>query len=364
MSLLYHKALIFLLIFPLLLNREPTPALIAALILAVIFTFLSSYFGGKRASILHIFFCTASLAWPQLFPFLPLAAYDGVMQNPFPTRFLWIFPLLQGISEHPPLTWLSCTVLCILAASLRLQSERYRQLLSKYHQVRDDTTETAILLKQKNKELIKNQDYEIEVATLAERNRIAREIHDNVGHLLTRSILQVSALLVVHSQNQELKEPLSAVKATLTDAMDNVRQSVHDLHEESVDLKYQLTRLTEDFTFCPVQLTFDSGPLSKELNYTVIAIVREALSNIARHSNATQAFVSVLEHPSLYQLQIRDNGTVLPRQALDTASLSFGGGIGLSNMEERIRAFDGNFYIDCTNGFRIFISIPKRGEQA
>lgn len=346
-----------------LLTQEPTPAVIAALILAVIFTFLSSYFGGKRALILYIFFCAAALAWPQLFSFLPLAAYDGIMLSPFLSRFLWIFPILQGISVHPPLTSFSCAALCVLAVSLRLQSERYRKLLSEYHQVRDDTTETAILLKQKNKELIKNQDYEIEVATLAERNRIAREIHDNVGHLLTRSILQVSALLVVHSQNQELKEPLSAVKTTLTDAMDNVRQSVHDLHEESIDLKYQLTRLTEDFTFCPVQLAFDSGPLSKELNYTVIAIVREALSNIAHHSNATQAFVSFLEHPSLYQLQIRDNGTTLSPRPLDTASLSSRGGIGLSNMEERIRAFDGNFYIDCTNGFRIFISIPKRGEQ-
>lgn len=202
---------------------------------------------------------------------------------------------------------------------------------------------------------MKNQDYEVELATLAERNRIAREIHDNVGHLLTRSILQVSAMLVVHSGNTELKEPLLAVKDTLSDAMDNVRQSVHNLHEESINLQQQLTRLTDDFTFCPVQLTYDSTPLPKELNYTFIAIVKEALSNIARHSNATRASVSVLEHPSLYQLRIHDNGTLQTQDSPD--------GIGLFNMEERIRALDGNFHIDRTNGFKIFISIPKRGKN-
>lgn len=44
----------------------------------------------------------------------------------------------------------------------------------------------------------RNQDYEIYLATLKERNRIAREIHDNVGHMLTRSILQLGALSVIN----------------------------------------------------------------------------------------------------------------------------------------------------------------------
>ena len=46
------------------------------------------------------------------------------------------------------------------------------------------------MLTQKNKDLLEKQDYEIHVATLKERNRIAREIHDNVGHMLSRSLLQ------------------------------------------------------------------------------------------------------------------------------------------------------------------------------
>lgn len=51
--------------------------------------------------------------------------------------------------------------------------------------MRDTTKEIAMQLKQQNRDLMEKQDYEINIATLNERNRIAREIHDNVGHLLS-----------------------------------------------------------------------------------------------------------------------------------------------------------------------------------
>ena len=53
-----------------------------------------------------------------------------------------------------------------------------------YRKTRDDSKERNLLLHEKNRSLIEKQDYEIYTATLQERNRIAREIHDNVGHLL------------------------------------------------------------------------------------------------------------------------------------------------------------------------------------
>ena len=58
---------------------------------------------------------------------------------------------------------------------------------------RDDSRERDLLLSQKNKALLEKQDYEIYNATLKERNRIAREIHDNVGHVLSKFILMLGA---------------------------------------------------------------------------------------------------------------------------------------------------------------------------
>ena len=64
---------------------------------------------------------------------------------------------------------------------------------------RDESTEMAMHLAEKNKDLMEKQEYEVHLATLAER-RIAREIHDNVGHMLSSAILQVGALRAVNAQ--------------------------------------------------------------------------------------------------------------------------------------------------------------------
>ena len=93
------------------------------------------------------------------------------------------------------------------------------------------------------------------------------------------------------------------------------------------------------------------GAMPLELKYCLIAIVREALSNIMRHSNATAAQVSAVEFPGFYQMIVQDNGT---RQAAGDRA-----GIGLRNMEERLAAFHGNLTVSRKNGFRLFITIPK-----
>ena len=352
MSTLINKCLLLFLSLAALIQGPLDTTAVTALLSAVILSGFASYFEGNLRLIFIALHVTAALFWPPLLFFLPLAAYDCFTQKELWCRMLWILPLLRSIPSLTPAEFFSCILLCLLAALLSLRTIKYDALLKEYHQVRDDTTETALALQEKNKELIKNQDYEVELATLQERNRIAREIHDNVGHLLTRSLLQVSALLVVHSQESQLKEELQSVKDTLSDAMDNVRSSVHNLHEDAVDLRQQLLLLTESFTFCPVKLTFDCGPLPREVSYAIIAIAKESLSNIARHSNATEGHISVLEHPSLYQVIIRDNGT----PATSTAN----NGLGLFSMEERIHALNGIFTVTRSKGYRIFISIPKK----
>ena len=187
-------------------------------------------------------------------------------------------------------------------------------------------------------------------ATLKERNRIAREIHDNVGHMLTRSILMTGAIRTVNKE-PALESSLIQLEETLNTAMTNVRESVHDLHDESINLKEALTGLTDTFTFCPIHLDYDMGyDVPRDIKYSFITIVKEALNNIIRHSNATDVHIIVREHPGLYQLVIEDNGTVKSR----------GSGLGLTNMKDRVETLRGMMQLQTEKGFRIFITIPKR----
>ena len=288
---------------------------------------------------------------PTLGFYLPLICYD-VMYTHFYAFYpagLVIFLLRQREFTHIALF----SLLLFLTILLWHHSRRITELSRQMREIRDTSTEYNRMLSQRNRDLLEKQDYEIYLATLKERNRIAREIHDNVGHMLSRSLLQSGALIAINRQ-ENLKEPLNALKDTLNLAMNNIRESVHDLHDDSVDLKTTVEQMLADYSQYQIRFDYDmSRTVARNVKYCFLAITKEALSNLTKHSNATALTIAMREHPSLYQLFIEDNGTnIILRDS----------GIGLSNMRERVDSLGGTLTIHTENGFRIFISIPKENK--
>ena len=359
---------------------------LSAMLLSVSLTALGLCLPPKPCMLMCAVFAIGIILWPPLLAFLPLCAYllrscDPDVSSPLRSgnpasnmtirSFLWLIPLLICLSDL--LTLLTIAVLCLLAMLLAYNAHAIELQEHRFYALKDDAIQKERSLEEKNRALLEKQDYQIQLATLTERGRLAREIHDNVGHLLTRALFQVSALEVIQPDN---KEALGMVKTTLEDAMTNIRASVHDLHDEALDLRLELQKLIDQFPACPVTLRYTCQPVPSPIHYCFIAVVKEALSNIARHSNATAASVSVLEHPALYQLVIEDNGSPskLITQSISSAekdsSAGFFGssrphkpGIGLHNIQERVTALQGNMIIQTDRGFRIFISIPKNEKE-
>jgi len=324
---------------------------IATMLTAVAVSALCSYYENNVPIFLCAGYTVLCLFIPVYAVFLPLIVYDSARFSKLPLRFCWIVAIPAGffIGElHIPITIiLSAGVAFLLHYRTSSRDKARDELFS----ITDSASEREEDLEQKNRDLLEKQDYEIRLATLAERNRIAREIHDNVGHLLTRSLLQVDALRITNSDDEVLKDELRLVRGTLSDAMDSIRSSVHELHSEAIDLRSRLAAATDGFEFCPVSLRYDADELPADVKYCFAAVVREALSNIAKHSSATEASVTVTEHPAFYQLLVTDNGS--------TKSISENAGIGLQNMSDRVAALGGVFRVDMSKGFRIFISVPK-----
>ena len=287
-------------------------------------------------------------AWKSVVPTIVIALSTSVGSQFL--SFKTIFHLVVGI---------------LLTFLFHLWAMQFSQLEERYRSLQDDSTEQNLRLTDTNRKLLEKQDYEIYTATLQERNRIAREIHDNVGHMLSRAILMTGAMKAI-SQDATLKDPLDNLDLTLNAAMTSIRQSVHDLHDESVNLKEAVQSLLDDFTFCQTRFEFDMGyALPRELKYSFIAIVKEALVNVSRHSNATLVTISMREHPAFWQLDIQDNETggektIFPPEISESIST----GIGLSNIRERILSLHGQVEFRKTLGFRIFATIPKgKGEK-
>ena len=250
---------------------------------------------------------------------------------------------------------------CLTAIFFAYQDREYERLFLMFQRTRDDGKEVNLLLEERNKSLLKKQDDEIYTARLKERNRIAREIHDHVGHMLSRAILMTGAMKAAN-QEEGIRGQLDQLEDTLNAAMTNVRESVHDLHDDSVNLREALTGLTQEYTFCEACLTYDMGyVLPKDVKYSFIAIVKEALNNISKHSNAGRVWIVAREHPGLYQLMIEDNGTgentfKYPVMYEDNRTE----GMGIRNMRDRVSALGGNIQIKKEKGFRIYITVPKK----
>ena len=363
---------------------------VAASLAAVIYGCGSSLVrsGGIRFG-LTLLFLSFSVICPQFLIYVPLTAYtllDAVQPaaqegNPtgldedmacrlspgcdildarsYVSGFLvCCFGAAFYLSSDRALIWFTA-VGCMIAGVVQYQTGRYGMLDEKYRRTRDDSVEKNLLLREKNQSLLEKQDYEIYTATLRERNRIAREIHDNVGHMLSRSILMVGAMKAVHGEGS-LKEPLCRLEDTLSAAMTSVRESVHDLHDEAINLKEALESLTGEYTFCQARLVYDMGyEVPREIRYGFIAIVKEALNNVMKHSNATWVQVVAREHPGMYQLVIEDNGTSWIGRKHD----GYGGGIGIRNMKERVDTFGGNLEIQTQKGWRIHITVPKKADE-
>lgn len=313
----------------------------------------------------------AAVFMPSFMPFAPLAFYDIARR----VRRERIWPALAigavlvcalvadlrgGVLTTR--TLLLTAILSIAATLLSLRTAQLEREQERMRRTRDKLQERALALEARNRDLADRQDYEVELATLAERARIAREIHDNVGHQLTRASLQTEALRVVHANEPGVAADFADVKRTVDEALQLVRASVHALNDNATNLSVQLERIVEG-------VRSDGGPqielevLAEHAPANVAncfaAVLREALSNAMRHAHAKTITVRCMEHPSFYQLIVTDDGAG-GVQAIGRGAAE---GMGLASMRERIEALGGTFTAGPragAGGWRVFATVPKQ----
>lgn len=188
-------------------------------------------------------------------------------------------------------------------------------------------------------------------ATLQERNRIAREIHDSLGHTLTAQSIQLdSALLLLASDTEKTRSFLTQAKQLCTQALREVRQSVAMLRSDPLQeqsLENAIATLLKEFRTttaispdCTISLP---EPLPTEINATVYRIVQEALTNITRHSSATEVTIQLMQQEQTLYLLVKDNGKGFNPLQNST-------GFGLQGMRERTLALGGQFNLTSQPG--------------
>lgn len=307
-----------------------------------------------------VVYSLACLVFPLLLIFAPLMVYESFRTG---MRYLLLFlvpSLYSGFVFFGPPAFSFVVVLCFAALLWATRSTAFGEMKKKSFDLEDELSLLHERLQQRQQQLLEQQEVEINLATMNERTRIARDIHDNVGHLLSSALLQTAALRATCGANGAVPEDtataLDQLQGTLDRGMNSIRDSVHQLHEASLDLEQYLHKLLEDFSFCKTDCVVEiySTP-GKEVKYAVIAMVKEALSNVAKHSDADHFALRLKEHPGFYQLILEDDGGI----SHGSADLLMDRGIGLRNIRDRIESLQGQFRISTEGGFRLFLTIPK-----
>lgn len=197
-----------------------------------------------------------------------------------------------------------------------------------------------------------------ELATLEERNRIARDIHDSLGHLLTGLNVQMETALALWKVNPERAYAfLSKAKQLGSDALQATRQSVSDLRFDPLEgrsLQEAVAVLTQNFyratgmqPVCQIQL---DRSLSPRLNTVLYRVVQEGLTNICKHANATTVSIQIQSAELNLSLRLQDNGTGFQVDANQT-------GFGLQGMRERVTVLGGELSILSQPGAGCCISL-------
>jgi len=333
--------------------------LILYIILPISFSCFIEYFYKKNFVLVFLIIYSVLVLLSPYFIFMfPLIFYDFIFNKSvkkyIPYSILIILTVfnIKMFNLKSIILYIS---IFILLHILRLKTINHNNLLLKYKETRDELTENSNLLRHNLNIILQKQDLEINNSIFEERTRIAREIHDNVGHMLSSAILQLGAIIYVSKEN-EIKSNLNDLKLTLSYCMDSIRNSVHNLRDEPMDLYISFKKIINDFKFCKINLKYEFDmSLPSKTNIALIAILKESLSNIIKHSNATEVNVSLIEHPKIVQFIIHDNGKV------NSENIYNNSGMGLENITQRVESFDGLLKLSTEKGFKIFISFKKEG---
>ena len=380
MNRLFDKSIVLACCIAAALGLAVDARLVAAFCLGVVVASLTEIAQGDRArrasEAASYAYVIVAVFVPSFMPFAPLAFYD--IARRVRREHVWvalgagaIFACALVAYAHagalPTRALLLTVILSIAATLLSLRTAQLEREQERMRRTRDELQERALALEARNRDLADRQDYEVELATLAERARIAREIHDNVGHQLTRASLQTEALRVVHANEPGVAADFADVKRTVDEALQLVRASVHALNDNAANLSVQLERIVEGARSDggpQIELEVFAEHAPANVANCFAAILREALSNTMRHARAQNVTVRCMEHPSFYQLIVTDDGV----GAAKTGNRGVAEGMGLGSMRERVEALGGTFTAGPragAPGWRVFATVPKKqGDEA
>ncbi|MES2206910.1 MAG: sensor histidine kinase [Pseudomonadota bacterium] len=202
----------------------------------------------------------------------------------------------------------------------------------------------------------------IETVREEERKRIAIEVHDELGQLLTALKMNIALLRNQFKDNPIVFDKLSDSLSLLKKTIYFIRNLVSQLRPSALNLGLiaALEWLADNFnqhslTLCKTDIRCEDINFLKDETTIIFRIAQEALTNVMRHAEATEVMLSVIKYNNRLELSIRDNG-----KGFNLKNLAHYNSYGLFGMKERALSINANLNIESKlgEGTHIFMHIP------
>ena len=214
---------------------------------------------------------------------------------------------------------------------------------------------------QANRELNSYLALSEKIAEDRERKRIAREIHDTLGHALTGISAGIDAVKVlVDIDTNRAKEQLNNVSVVVRDGIRDVRGSLNKMRPGALEnntLKEALIKIIREYEAISnleihLRYEWDNIDLDIAKEDIVFRVIQESITNSVRHGHAKTIWIELLEEEEAYVMTIQDDG-------IGFDELHYG--YGLKQMQERLMIIGGSVRFENRDGFYTYIEIPKIG---
>ncbi|WP_102029220.1 sensor histidine kinase [Salirhabdus sp. Marseille-P4669] len=189
-----------------------------------------------------------------------------------------------------------------------------------------------------------------------ERQRIARDLHDTLGHKLSLIGLKsdLAGKLLEKSPNLAKKE-IQDIHQTARTALKEVRELVSDMR--GVKLKEEILHIQQILEAAEMDYTIEGDPVLTDTTLLVENVLsmclKESVTNVIKHSQATKCHIFITESSNEVLLKVKDNGVGFKAQS------EIVGGHGLEGMKERLEFVNGHIEIISNNGTTIVLRVPK-----
>ncbi len=187
------------------------------------------------------------------------------------------------------------------------------------------------------------------LARIAERERIARDLHDVLGHTLSLIVLKSElASKLADANPARAVDEIRDVERISREALAQVRATIQGYHSRSLEAEAQQAAQALEAAGLRVEWDFASGEIPPAQEGVLAMALREAVTNVIRHAKATSCTLKLNMVPEGCRLEVRDDGCgqMTPE------------GIGLSGMRQRVEALGGKLRRESASGTRLVITLP------